>query len=111
IQAATQHDVVRRIGGGMVRSVRAMTGRADPERPTEGHYVAYLELVHGTPATLVYSGYGYFDSAELHYWVGERGQPRDPETNARTRAAYRARRASGPPDPEGERRESIRYWG
>jgi phthalate 4,5-cis-dihydrodiol dehydrogenase len=111
IQAAHQIDVVRLIGGGLVRSVRATTGRADPDRPTEGHYVAYLELEDGTPATLVYSGYGYFDSAELHYWVGERGQPRDPETNARTRAAYRARRASGAPEQEAARRESIRYGG
>src|SRR5262249_3375635 len=53
IQAAHQIDVVRLIGGGLVRSVRATTGRADPERPTEGHYVAYLELEDGTPATLV----------------------------------------------------------
>jgi phthalate 4,5-cis-dihydrodiol dehydrogenase len=111
IQAAHQIDVVRLIGGGLVRSVRAITGRADPDRPTEGHYVAYLELEDGTPATLVYSGYGYFDSAELHYWVGERGQPRDPETNAHTRAAYRARRASGTTEAETARRESIRYGG
>jgi phthalate 4,5-cis-dihydrodiol dehydrogenase len=110
IQAAHQIDVVRLIGGGRVRGVRAMTGTADPARPTEGHYTAYLELADGVPATLVYSGYGYFDSAELHYWVGERGQERAPDTNAQTRAAYRARQA-GEAAPEVARREAVRYGG
>jgi phthalate 4,5-cis-dihydrodiol dehydrogenase len=94
IQAAHQIDIVRLIGGGLVRGVRAMAGAADSARPTEGHYTAYLEFDDGTPATLVYSGYGHFDSAELHYWVGERGQERDPATNAQTRAAYRARQGA-----------------
>src|SRR5262249_3904017 len=28
-------------------------------------YVVYLEFVDGTPATIVYSGYGHFDTGEL----------------------------------------------
>jgi len=82
IQAPHQVDIVRVLGGGLVRSVRAMAGAWDEARPTEGNYTAYLEFADGTPATLVYSGYGFFDSAELHFWVGERAQARDPETNA-----------------------------
>ena len=58
-------DIVRLIGGGMVRSVRAMTGVWDKAREWEGSYTCYLEFEDGTPATLVYSGYGFFDTAEL----------------------------------------------
>src|ERR1700688_2563960 len=40
-QAPHQVDVVRLIGGGKVRSVRAMTGSFDTARPTEGAYSAW----------------------------------------------------------------------
>ncbi len=69
-------DIVRLIGGGMVRSVRAMTGVWDKAREWEGSYTCYLEFEDGTPATLVYSGYGFFDTAELFSWIGEGGQYR-----------------------------------
>jgi phthalate 4,5-cis-dihydrodiol dehydrogenase len=111
IQAPHQVDVLRLIGGGLVRSVRAMAGVWDAERPTEGSFTAYLEFQDGTPATMVYSGYGYFDSAELHHWVGERGQPRAAETNARTHASYRARRAEAASDAEAAGRDAARYGG
>ena len=91
IQAPHQVDMLRLIGGGIVRSVRAMTGAWEETRPTEGNYVAYLEFEDGTPATLVYSGYAHFDTGELHYWIGERGQPRDPASHAKSQAEYLAR--------------------
>src|ERR687886_2198660 len=84
-QGPHQVDIVRLIGGGLVRIVRAMTGIWDPARRSEGAYCAYLEFEDGTPATLVYNGYGHFDSAEFSQWVGE--QPRDPEYNLRRRRA------------------------
>jgi len=43
-------DVVRLIGGGIVRSVRAMTGIWDKARAHEGSYTCYLEFEDGTPA-------------------------------------------------------------
>lgn len=64
-QAPHQVDIVRLLGGGRVRSVRASAGRWDPKNETEGNYAALLEFEDGTPATLVYNGYGYFDDAEL----------------------------------------------
>jgi predicted dehydrogenase len=64
-QASHQVDLVRLIGGGLVRSVRAMTVQLDPTRGVPGSYVVYLELVDGTPATIVYSGYGHFEIGEL----------------------------------------------
>jgi phthalate 4,5-cis-dihydrodiol dehydrogenase len=57
--------MVRLIGGGLLRSVRAMTVQLDPPRGAPGGYVVYLEFADGTPATIVYSGYGHFSSGEL----------------------------------------------
>lgn len=107
VQGPHHVDVVRLIGGGMVKSVRAMTGIVDQDRPTEGYYVTYLEFEDGTPATLVYNGYSHFDTAELHYWVGEGGQPRNPKINVE------ARRSLGEVSSteEGALKESMRYAG
>ncbi len=107
-QGPHQVDIVRLIGGGMVKSVRAITGIWDSSRGHEGSYVCYLEFEDGAPATLVYSGYGFFDTAELFGWVGEGGQPRDPETNLKVR-----RRLKGIADPEREEslKEQMRYGG
>jgi phthalate 4,5-cis-dihydrodiol dehydrogenase len=101
-------DVVRLIGGGMVRSVRAMTGIWDPARAHEGSYVCYLEFEDGTPATLAYSGYGFFDTAELFGWVGEGGQPRDPETNVKVRRRLRTIRTA---EEEEALKEQMRFGG
>jgi phthalate 4,5-cis-dihydrodiol dehydrogenase len=95
-QAAHQVDVVRRLGGGRVKSVRALTGRWDEARPTEGAYAALLTFEDGAFASLVYSGYGHFDSDEFVGWVGEIGQAKDP---ARYGAARRLLAAS--PDEAG----------
>jgi phthalate 4,5-cis-dihydrodiol dehydrogenase len=104
-QGPHQCDLVRLIGGGLVKSVRAMTGIYDPARRSEGAWCAYLEFEDGTPASLVYNGYGHFDTAELHYWVGEGGQDRDPELNRKVRAALKAA------DDETLLKEEQRYGG
>ena len=101
-------DIVRLIGGGMVRSVRAMTGVWDPAREWEGSYTCFLEFADGTPATLVYSGYGFFDTAELFHWVGEGGQQRAPETNLSVRAALREVRTA---EEEEQLKEGMRFGG
>ncbi|MGZ8494428.1 MAG: Gfo/Idh/MocA family oxidoreductase [Candidatus Binatia bacterium] len=101
-------DVVRLIGGGMVRSVRAMTGIWDPAREWEGSYTCYLEFADGTPATLVYSGYGFFDTAELFDWVGEGGQHRPPETNLNVRKSLREVRTA---QEEEQLNEGMRFGG
>jgi predicted dehydrogenase len=101
-------DVVRLIGGGRVRSVRAMTGIWDKAREWEGSYTCYLEFEDGTPATLVYSGYGFFDTAELFEWVGEGGQPRDPMTNLNVRRRLREVRSS---EEEEQLKEAMRFGG
>jgi predicted dehydrogenase len=101
-------DIVRLIGGGMARSVRAMTGIWDRARGHEGSYTCYLEFEDGTPATLIYSGYGFFDTAELFSWVGEGGQYREPATNLKVRARLREVRSS---EEEEQLKEGMRFGG
>src|ERR1044071_5669713 len=101
-------DVVRLIGGGMVRSVRAMTGIWDKARAHEGSYSCYLEFEDGTPATLVYSGYGFFDTAEFFSWIGEGGQYREPETNLKVRRRLRDVRNA---EEEEQLKEGMRFGG
>jgi predicted dehydrogenase len=101
-------DVVRLIGGGLVRSVRAMTGVWDKARQWEGSYTCYLEFEDGTPATLAYSGYGFFDTAELFDWVGEGGQHRGPDTNLNVRKRLREVRT---PEEEEALKEGMRFGG
>ncbi|HET7729823.1 MAG TPA: Gfo/Idh/MocA family oxidoreductase, partial [Usitatibacter sp.] len=75
-QCAHQMDVVRLLGGGRVRSVRAATGAWDPARATEGAYAALLTFEDGAFASMAYNGYGFYDSDELMGWIGELGRPK-----------------------------------
>ncbi len=77
-QAAPQIDIARLLGGGKVKSVRAITGAWDPRRPTEGAYAALLGFENGAFASLTYSGYAHFDSDEFCGWIGESGKLKDP---------------------------------
>ncbi len=77
-QAAHQVDIVRLLGGGEVKSVRAATGAWDAARPTEGAYSALFTFQSGAFASLTYGGYGHFDSDEFLGWTGEMGQAKEP---------------------------------
>jgi phthalate 4,5-cis-dihydrodiol dehydrogenase len=85
-QLPHQLDIVRLLGGGRARSVRAHAGGLDPARPTEGHAVAFVAFEDGAAASLVYGGYDFFDSDELHGWISERGDPKQPAHGAARRA-------------------------
>lgn len=89
-QGAHQIDILRLIGGGMVRTVSAATGSWDADRPTEGAYSALLTFVDGTFATATYSGYGHFDSDEFMRGIDELGQQKDPARYGAARAALRS---------------------
>ena len=78
-QAAHQIDIIRILGGGCLKSIRANTGNWDPARKTEGAYNALLTFEDGTTATATYSGYAHFDSDELMDWNSEFGSPKNPE--------------------------------
>lgn len=85
-QAAHQVDIVRLLGSGHVKSVRAATGSWDPARPTEGAYSVLLTFDNGVFANMTYSGFAHFDSDELCGWTGELGRPRDPDQYGCARA-------------------------
>jgi phthalate 4,5-cis-dihydrodiol dehydrogenase len=65
-------DTLRTIGGGLVRSVRANWGAWMPERPAPGNFTAFLEFEDGTPASVSYNGYGYFNTSDLVWGIGDR---------------------------------------
>ena len=89
-QGAHQIDIVRLLGGGRVRSVRAMTGNWDAWRPTEGAYSALLGFDDGAFASCTYSGYAHFDSDEFMGFIGEMGLPKDPSRYGAMRKALHA---------------------
>ncbi|MES2363606.1 MAG: Gfo/Idh/MocA family oxidoreductase [Pseudomonadota bacterium] len=78
-QATHQIDIVRLLGGGLVRSVQAHTGAWDSARPTEGAYSALLGFEGGAFASCTYSGYGHYDSDDLMGNIGEMGQAKNPQ--------------------------------
>lgn len=84
-QGAHQIDIVRLLAGGMARTVFAMTGKWDPERPTEGAYSALVSFSGGAFASLTYSGYAHFDSDEWMGWTGELGNEKDPNAYGEAR--------------------------
>ena len=109
-QGPHQVDIVRLLGGGMVKSLQAMTGIGDPSRPAEGHYLCYLEFEDGLPASLIMSGYAYFDTAELVWGIGEGGQPKNQEWHFEVRRAYRMLGTSYEREQQLEKRhEQFRY--
>ncbi len=85
-QGAHQIDILRLIGGGLVKSVRATTFDWDESRRSIGAHTIYLNFADGAAATAVYNGYGHFAGAELIGGIGEWGEA------ARPRAAPQARR-------------------
>jgi len=79
-------EIVREIHGGTLRAVRAVTGIFDPARKTEGSLAAFLEFTDGAVAQLTYNGYDHFDTDELHFWIGEGGEVKQPNYGATRRA-------------------------
>ncbi|HEY2990421.1 MAG TPA: Gfo/Idh/MocA family oxidoreductase [Candidatus Binatia bacterium] len=103
-QGPHQIDTIRLLGGGIVRSVRAMTGQWMAERPAPGYYSAFLEFDDGTPAIVVYNGYGYFDTSELTWGVGER------HYNPEERLSVRSQLKNKTLDEE-KAKEAMRFGG
>ena len=89
-QAAHQLDIVRLLAGGLARSVRALTGRWDPARPTEGAYSALVAFDGGAFASATYNGYGFYDTDALMDGIGELGGAKNPTAHAQTRARLAA---------------------
>jgi phthalate 4,5-cis-dihydrodiol dehydrogenase len=100
-------DVLRLLGGGMVRSVAGSAVDLNlPGRPGAGYFTSLLEFEDGTPATLVYDGYGYVQGWELVPW-GETPQRVAASDNGN---AYRRQLRAGTAD-EITARERLRFGG
>lgn len=107
-QGPIQVDIMRMMGGGRVRSVRAMTSATDPNRPIDGSYTAFLDFEDGHAGTMTYDGYGHFNSAELTFGYTLQGYPSDPALHARTRKRIAD---LGTMEAEEEVKEASRYGG
>lgn len=101
-------DIIRLLAGDSVRSVHAVTSAVDPRHPTEGSFVVMLTFAGGAVATIVFSGYAFFDSSELTFGVGESGAPRPADTHAKARAHIRS---LADPAAEAAYKDSMRFGG
>jgi phthalate 4,5-cis-dihydrodiol dehydrogenase len=90
-QGAHQFDILRLLGGGLVRSVRAHTFDWDPQRPVIGAHTVMLTFADGAVATAIYNGYGAFPSSEITYGIGEIGYPSDARPGAALRRPMKPR--------------------
>jgi phthalate 4,5-cis-dihydrodiol dehydrogenase len=99
-------DILRYLGGGMVKSVRAVTGRWDPHFATEGNFAALLIFESGAVATIGFNGYGFFDSTELAWNIGVYGDQKEPlaaKRPRRTGATTAEDKSANPAFSKGER--------
>jgi phthalate 4,5-cis-dihydrodiol dehydrogenase len=88
-QAPHQVDIARLLAGTRVKTVRAMAGAWDENRPTEGAYSCQLSFENGLFASLTYSGYGHFDTDEFMGWIAESGRAKNPQNYGAARALLR----------------------
>jgi phthalate 4,5-cis-dihydrodiol dehydrogenase len=103
-QGPHQFDVVRLMGGGMVKSVRGQVCDWMPFRGSPGYYVAYLEFEDGTPATVIKNGYGGFSAAEFLPFMQEPSRSRQ---SLNLRKSLRL----GQPVDEEAGKEAMRFGG
>jgi phthalate 4,5-cis-dihydrodiol dehydrogenase len=104
-QGPHQIDTLRLLGGGLLRSVRGMTGKWLDVRPIPGYFTAYLEFEDGTPATIMHNGYGYFAMSAQYPWVQDKR-----DYSHADRAALRRELESGRRD-ESKEKEEFRVGG
>ncbi len=107
-QVPHQLEILQTLTSAPLRSVRAVNGIWDPQRPTEGALAAFLTYEDGVVAQLTYSGYDHFDTDELTGWIGESGEEKQP---GRHGAALRALRAVTDPAAERQLRTASGYAG
>jgi phthalate 4,5-cis-dihydrodiol dehydrogenase len=89
-QLAHQIEIVRLLAG-RVQSVRASVGALDGARPAPGHCTALLDFENGAAASIIFSGYDFFDSDEWHDWIAEGGTSKLPHAHGSTRKAFLSR--------------------
>jgi phthalate 4,5-cis-dihydrodiol dehydrogenase len=85
-QVTHQIEVARLLAGAPISSVRSRVNAFDATRPIEGSCMAFVEFENGVTATLVYSGYDFFDSDEFHHWITEGGTGKEARHGAMRQA-------------------------
>jgi phthalate 4,5-cis-dihydrodiol dehydrogenase len=65
-------DILRLITGIKIKSVRAQVLSLDPSRSAPGAFSVWLQFEDGTPGTIIYSGYGHFNTDEITWGTGYR---------------------------------------
>jgi phthalate 4,5-cis-dihydrodiol dehydrogenase len=108
-QGPHQFDIIRTIGGGLMRSVRGMTGVWDPARRVPGSFTVYFEFEDGACGTAVCSSYDHFDSRALVYGFDGKAPLADPKRHARARRELSAH--ADDPDWENGAASAERYGG
>ncbi len=106
-QGPHQIDMIRTVAGGLVRSVRAVTGVWDASRPVPGSYSSFMEFEDGAVATVVYSGYDHFNSKILTHAIDDGSDWSEPE-HARARKALRQ---AGSAEAETAMKKARRFGG
>ncbi|MDX1484424.1 MAG: Gfo/Idh/MocA family oxidoreductase [Alphaproteobacteria bacterium] len=108
-QGPHQFDIIRTIGGGLMRSVRGTTGIWDPARRVPGSFTVYFEFHDGVSGTAVCSSYDHFDSRALVYGFDGAAPLGDEKRHARARREL----AGHADEPEWEDRAASaeRYGG
>jgi phthalate 4,5-cis-dihydrodiol dehydrogenase len=84
-QGPHQFDIIRTIGGGLVRSLRGVTQVFDPARRVAGAFTAFLEFENGACATVIQSGYDHFSTRDLVFGFDGENPVGDPNSHARAR--------------------------
>lgn len=84
-QGPHQVDIVRYLGGGLVREARAAAGRWDPHFETEGNYACLLEFEDGAAGSFACNGYGHYDVRDLTWGIGVTGRQQSALHAARPR--------------------------
>jgi predicted dehydrogenase len=97
-QAPHQIDIVRKIAQRPATSVTAATFE-DSWRGCVGGFTSLVRFGPDVAASVAFDARGFFDTSELFWWVGEGGEPRDPETNSKARRHLRRRFAEAGDDP------------
>ncbi|MEE8440030.1 MAG: Gfo/Idh/MocA family oxidoreductase, partial [Micropepsaceae bacterium] len=73
-QAPHLVDIANYIAASAAQSVRAMTGKWEPNIASEGNCAALINYESGANASMSLNGYGYFDSSELSWRIGSFGK-------------------------------------
>jgi phthalate 4,5-cis-dihydrodiol dehydrogenase len=107
-QAPHGLDIIRLLADRPATRVKARTSSFDNRGSTHGSYSAFIDFEGGLHATVVFSGYAFFDSSELTFGIGEAGCPRPVGTNAQARDLIRSFSAPG---AEAEYKRSVSYGG